>query len=260
MQIWKAHYKDRYHDTFIDIINTETDSKEPLSFIIDGIKFSGSCIGDFDLDDVDKYDEIRDKFYILKTGGYSIGRTEIQYCYELQRYALEIEIPVTVIRKNDNSEIQGIIHISYEYKEQDNEKCRQIMYCDNIRVYRDDETVYDFTLHVDGMSYSSKIKTLYFEAALSNICKQMAQDYYIKCCFTCQYSEYSPYGNDDYGCMLCYCNHKEDYLKVNNKDDFFEYLEDKDFEIRQETYLCREYAVRNKCSGYRGFVYGIRQL
>lgn len=33
-------------------------------------------------------------------------------------------------------------------------------------------------------------------------------DYYIKCCFTCQYSDYSPYGSDDYGLMLRFCRHK----------------------------------------------------
>ena len=27
MQIWKAHYKDQYNDTYIDIVNTEEDSK-----------------------------------------------------------------------------------------------------------------------------------------------------------------------------------------------------------------------------------------
>ena len=54
---------------------------------------------------------------------------------------------------------------------------------------------------MDGVSYRSTKKTLYFESALYDICKQMAQDYYIKRCFNCQYSDYSPYGNDNYGCI-----------------------------------------------------------
>ena len=128
------------------------------------------------------------------------------------------------------------------------------MYCNDMQVYRDVINVYDFTLQVDGVRYSSKKETLDFEIALHDICMQMAKDYYMKCCFTCQYSDYSPYGNDNYGCMLCYCRCKEDYLKVNNKDDFFNYLENKKTDVRQKTYLCTEYEYRNKCSGYRGFV------
>lgn len=239
MQILKANYKDSLHDTMIDILNTEEDSRtEPLSFILDGVKFQGRTLDDFYLADDIQYDAVKDKFCILKAGGYSVGNTKIPYWYELQRYALDIEIPVKAVRKHDNCEIQGMIHFSFEH---------------------DDGNVYDFTLHVDGVSYSSKKNTLYFESALHEICNQMAQDYYMKCCFTCQYSDYSPYGNDNYGCMLCYCRYKEEYLKVNNKDDYFKYLEDKDCDVRQETYLCNEYDLRNKCSGYRGFVNGVNQ-
>lgn len=71
------------------------------------------------------------------------------------------------------------------------------------------------------------------------------------------YSDYSPYGSDDYGLMLCFCRHKNDCLKVNSKDDFFSFLEGKDCDGRQETYLCGHYCLRDKASGYRGFVDGI---
>ncbi len=261
MQIWKAHYKDLLHDTLIDIFNTEEDSRtEPLSFILDGVKFQGRGLDYFELADDTQYDEAKDKFCILKSGGYSIGNTKVPYWYELQRYTLDIEIPVQVVRKHDNCEIQGMIHIFFEYKEPDIEKCQVRMYCDDVQVYHDDGNVYDFSLHVDRVSYISTGKTLDFEYFLNDICKQMAQDYYMKCCFTCQYSDYSPYGNDNYGCMLCYCRYKEEYLKVNNKSDYFNYLEDKDCDVRQETYLCKEYDLRNKCSGYRGFVYGVNEI
>ena len=62
----------------------------------------------------------------------------------------------------------------------------------------------------------------------------------------------SPYGSDDYGLMLCFCRHKNDCLKVNSKDDFFSFLEGKDYDGRQETYLCGHYCLRDKASGYRG--------
>ena len=124
--------------------------------------------------------------------------------------------------------------------------------CDDTRVYRDDVIVREFSLSVDGIRYKSAEKTLWFEAALGDICRQIKSDYYIKCCFTCQYSDYSPYGSDDYGLMLCFCRHKDDCLKVNSKDDFFSFLEGKDYDGRQETYLCGHYCLRDKASGYRG--------
>ena len=132
-----------------------------------------------------------------------------------------------------------------------------ITMCDDVRVYRDDVIVREFSLSIDGVCYKSSKRTLYFEAALNDICGQIKDDYYIKCCFTCQYSDYSPYGNDDYGLMLCFCRHKDDCLRVNNKDDFFSFLEGKDFDGRQETYLCEQYCPRNRAGGYRGFVDGV---
>lgn len=258
MQYWKAHYRDALHDTDIQILNTEEDySTNPLSFTLDDVTFQGTSLGDFQLADEIQYDKVRERFCLLKWGGHnSEYNIESPYSYDLQRYELEVEIPVTVFRKRDSSLITGVLFLAFKYTEHDAANTQSIILCDNVRVYRDDETVSDFVLCVDGVCYRSAKKTLCFESALNDICTQMKNDYYIKCCFTCQYSDYSPYGNDDYGCMLCYCRHKKDCLKVNNKDDFFRFLEEKDFDVRQETYLCEQYDLRNKASGYRGFVDG----
>ena len=49
------------------------------------------------------------------------------------------------------------------------------------------------------------------------------------------------------------------YLKVNGKNDYFSYLSNnpKDYDLKQETYLCEKYEIRNRCGGYRGYVDGI---
>ena len=258
MKRWKAHYKDALHDSDIEIINTEEDySTEPLSFTLDDITFCGTSLSDFHLVDEAQYGRASRRFSILKWGGHN-SKLNITspYLYNLQGYELEVEIPISVFRKRDEQLITGVLFLSFKYIKPDMSKPHSIWMCDDIRVYHDDVVVREFSLSIDGICYKSAEKTLYFEAALEDICKQIKENYYIKSCFTCQYSDYSPYGNDDYGLMLCFCRHKDDCLKVNSKDDFFSFLEGKDFDGRQETYLCEHYCLRNKASGYRGFVEG----
>lgn len=130
---------------------------------------------------------------------------------------------------------------------------------DDKRIYLDDEIVYNFSLTIGNEHFNINKEnekqqelSLYFESNLLKLSKRIQEKYRFQCCFTCQYSDYSPYGNDDYGSMLCYKKHKQEYLKVNCKDDFFQYLEGIDYEGRQETYLCEEYEPRIYCEGYRG--------
>lgn len=259
MQHWKAHYKDALHDADIEIINTEEDGDtDPLSFMLDNITFHGTSLSDFQLADEVQYSEAKRKFSLLKWGGYSSAlHSTFPFRYDLQRYELEAEIPVNVFRKRDKCLVAGTLFLSLKCVKHDPSRHHSAWMCDDIRVYPDDVVVREFPLTIDGICYKSTKKTLDFETTLNDICRQIKDDYILKCCFTCQYSDYSPYGNDDYGTMLCFCRHKDDCLKVNSKDDFFVFLDGKDFDGRQETYLCEHYCLRNKASGYRGFVDGI---
>ena len=228
---------------------------------LDNITFCGTSLDDFHLEDEGQYGAASRKFSLLKWGGHNSESLESPvaspYLYDLQGYELEAEIPISVFRKRDKHLIAGTLFLSFKCVGYDLSKPHSAQMCDDVRVYSDDVAVREFSLSVDGTCYKSARRTLDFETALNDICRQIKDDYYIKCCFTCQYSDYSPYGNDDYGTMLCFCRHKDDCLKVNSKDDFFSFLEGNDFDKRQETYLCEHYCLRNKASGYRGFVDGI---
>lgn len=255
---WKAHFKDAKHDEDIEILNTEEDSRKgPLRFEVDGIRFCARDISCIYLAEETQYPEAAEKFCILKLGGNSREGRKSPYWYELQRYELEVEIPICLVRKADDSEVRGALHLAYKYAECENEKVRILYRCDDVEVSHDEVQVSDFSISVDGNTYQCDEKTLFFWRALNNISIKMKENYYIKSCFTCQYSEYSPYGEDYYGTMLCYRGCKQECLKVQNKDDYFEYLDGKDCDVRQETYLCAEYEIRNKASGYRGFVEGV---
>jgi len=254
MQVWKAHYKDEFHDTDIEILNDDSE----LSFILDGIKFcSDTCIDEFEYENTEQSDKIENKFHVIRLYVDIIdkdGNRTKKYLYELQRYSLDVEIPVHVVRKTDTAEIIGTINISFRLVEHDMNKHQVIIMCDGTRIYVDDTIVNDFNICIDGKCYHSEKNTLDFETALSDICRKIKQNYYIKSCFTCQYSEYSPYGQNEFGSMMCYRECKENCLKVKSKNDYFRYLGDENFTHRKGTYLCSEYDLRNKCDGYRGFV------
>jgi len=258
MQIWYAHYKDALHDTDIQITNSQGEhSSDPLSFTLDGVSFRGSSLGDIGLADPSQYEDIRSRFHILKVSTAKPGT----YHYYLQRYSLDVDIPVKVVRKSDNCTVNALLHIAFEYVEHDINKRNQVLFrCDNERVYWDDPIVHDLSLSLDNKCYRCQKDTLCFEYALEDISRQIKEDHFLKCCFTCQYADYSPYGSDDFGTMLCYRSCKEDYIKVNSKDEYFLHLFDKQFDTRQETFLCDEYSPRNKCGGYRGYVDGVSDI
>lgn len=255
MRYWKAHYRDESHDEDILIANEEADKYDNLTFTIDGVTFQGGDISGFELKDRDQAKRVQQRFSLLKWGGTmsEINHTS-PYVYTLQRYALNIQIPIQVVRTADGSGVEGVLHVGYRYVSHDMEKFQIRWSCDDQRVWADDLEVTDFRLCVDGEEFSVSCKNLWFERNLQELIRLMAPKYRLKCCFTCQWSDYSPYGSDDFGTMLCYRAHKEEYLRVNSKNDYFEHLEELPNEQRQETYVCPDFAVRDQCEGYRGFV------
>lgn len=259
LKCWRAHFKDARHDVDIEITNTEVPSCEekPIRFEVDGIRFCTSDISCIYLAEEAQYQEAAEKFHILKLGGNTVDGRKRPYWYELQRYELAVEIPIQMVRKKDKEDVKGTLYLSYKYVEPGENK-KQVRYmCDDKEVLHDVEKVKDFSIYVDGNTYRSDEKTLFFQNALKNLSVKLKEEYYIKSCFTCQYAEYSPYGEDYYGTVLCYKACKQECLKVQNKGDYFEYLDGKACDVRQETYVCEEYEIRNKASGYRGFVEGV---
>lgn len=257
MTQWNAHYRDETHDLDIVIENEEADKFDNLSFTIDGITFIGGDISSFVLKDPTQYALAKDRFRLLKSGGKMTWIDHVfPYVYDLQRYALDIEIPVQVERTCDGSLTQGILHVGYRYVPHDMERFQSRFYCDDHRVWRDDLEVTCFRFTVDGEDYPILCDSLWFDDNLLDLCYDLEPKYQLRCCYTCQWSDYSPYGADDFGTMLCYRAHREEYLKVSTKDDYFAQLEGLPCEQRQETFLCPKFSPRTQCEGYRGFVKG----
>lgn len=146
-----------------------------------------------------------------------------------------VEKPVTIMERSTSLSYEGVIEIEYDLTEADLECVK-------------------FSLRFGGKCFCADRPDTCFESSLLQICSKCGNDFLLKCCFTCQWSDYSPAGNDDYGGMACYRNHKEIYRTVNSKDDYFEKLDGLSDGARGETKICHEYQERLLGFGYRGML------
>ena len=106
-------------------------------------------------------------------------------------------------------------------------------------------------LELEKKTVLSMTKDLWFEENMLSIQKQLDVDEYMKCCFNCQYADYSYGGSDMFGTMFCFRNIKEKYLKVISKDDYVKIFEEYEMQM-QETHFCSEFERRFEGVGYRG--------
>lgn len=113
------------------------------------------------------------------------------------------------------------------------------------------------TLALADKHYVSRGTSGWFEDELVDIQKQLPQDFFLKICFGCGFSDYHPGGHGLFGGMGCFRTNKEGYRALDTqtnsdfKTRFFE-VWDKGVEYVQETHLCPEFERRRPGTGYRG--------
>ena len=154
----------------------------------------------------------------------------------LYSYALECEIPVFVTSECGTEAAVLQIRLGDPALE-----------CDVATGVKDLE----LELMYDGRSYKSAPQEGWFENALDDIQKLLPAETYIRCCFTCPLSDYSPYGNGMFGSLACFRDNKEGYLAVRGKGGLFDVWGTMT-EFVQETYLCPQFQKRVPGTGYRG--------
>jgi hypothetical protein len=99
------------------------------------------------------------------------------------------------------------------------------------------------TLSLDGCEYRNSGESLYWEEGLMEIQAALPEGTYIKACFNCALSRYSPYGTDAFGDLMCYRDNKEALLAARHKGEFMAIM-NTFTEYVQETYLCPEFQRR----------------
>lgn len=106
-------------------------------------------------------------------------------------------------------------------------------------------------LSFDGAEEYTTRRHDLFETALDEVREHLGAGSLLKCCFGCDFSDYSPYGNGMFGTLYCFRTAKEQYRRVVGKDEIFE-LWDEAAGAVQETWLCEEWEARAANRGYRG--------
>ena len=107
------------------------------------------------------------------------------------------------------------------------------------------------SLAVEDQRFHTDLHEDLFEDAMLSLQKQLPEGWYLKACITCEFSDYSPYGQSLFGTLHCFRNSKTEYSCVKTKKDIFE-LWDKNAGPVQETYVCSEFDRRKPNTGYRG--------
>jgi hypothetical protein len=105
-------------------------------------------------------------------------------------------------------------------------------------------------LSADGGAYTTGRHDL-VETALIELGERLPGRGRLRCCFGCDFSDYSPYGNGVFGTLYCFRTAKREYRRVVDKDALFD-LWDKTAGAVQETWLCEEWEPRIAGRGYRG--------
>ena len=110
----------------------------------------------------------------------------------------------------------------------------------------------DLSLTLNGITYQASAIDSVFEDVMISLQKSLPSNVHLRCCFGCAFSDYSVYGNQFFGSMMCFRNLKPEYLRVQNKSQYLGVMDDERVVTVRETHYCPEFEVRVPGTGYRG--------
>jgi hypothetical protein len=212
-------YSTKYGDNFGEETTTIQNNGKSLLMTLRGIEFQGSMLDDW-----------KPTTKTLPSSSFTLWRGQ------LCSYTLDCKMQVPVIYRGKIS--SGILRVKLELgaPNEDGGIDREYL---------------QLELTLNGKSYQSSGRHGWFEDGLLEIHAALPNNTYIRSCFNCAFSDYSPAGFGLFGCMACFRNCKQVYLSLQGKEAYFQ-LQDRIAEFVQETYFCPEFEKRVPDTGYRG--------
>lgn len=212
MEIYPAKYTDKNGEVETTIRN----DWKILRMNLRGVEFSGSSF-DYFRPDKNVSEELLETFTLNKDN-------------ELSDFQLECKIPVKMLE--DSKESLAELKINFEPK-----------------ILEIETGYYDYNLALTLNYKDEEFHSTYsgdFEDCFGVISGQLIKSpkyLALKCYFGCRLSDYSVYGHDVFGSLICFKNFKEKFLSVKTRYDYYDLLEEKNLEYVQEVYLCSEYQM-----------------
>ncbi|NQX43114.1 hypothetical protein SAMN05421820_11523 [Pedobacter steynii] len=223
-QKYRGTFTDDFGTNDIDILN----DFENLYFEIDGVKFEGLEFGDFEiLNKKDYSDQQLERFTFSAAA--------------ICNYKMTIFIPQVIIDNVENRTFTTNLILEYDLGKP--------------KLPRGFDLKLRLNVIIDGQIFEG-FSDYDISYAFDQILEQFGDQYKLKNCYGCLYSDYSPYGQKGFGGLYCFVRQKEKYLSVeipkdSYKFDYFEKCEN-DYDIVQETFCCDKYEIRKQGTGYRG--------
>ena len=218
--LYPTVYRDVHGEENIVIEN----DGQTLRMVVRGVEFTSKPFGSFD------------RFMPATENTADVSTFRFGFYGELIAAALSFDVPISVV--TETVAVAGILRVTIDLEEAAGRPKDNADWADPC-----------MTLIYPGKSYTSSGGWGSFENELLAIQKQMPVDTYMKCCFNCAFSGYSPYGNGLWG-MYCHRNNKEAYVQATDKLEWIR-LDEVAIEHVQETYLCTEFQRWNGETGYR---------
>jgi len=221
---YKGFYTDSFGSTPIVLLN----DFKTLFVEIDGVPFSGEDFSDFSIVKGKKYLlEKTDRFNFFPSV-FNSSDSDLVLC----NCTFKIIIPQIIIDLRNQTSIVVDLDFECELKVKDN------LYVTEF---------FRITLTIDGNLYSASGDIV--ELVLDRLNKQFEGLYSFKNCYGCMYGDYSVFGQNSFGGMLCFVNQKDAYKKADTKDEYMELEPDA---FVQEIYCCNAFEPRTAGAGYRG--------
>lgn len=221
---YKGFYTDSFGSTPIVLQN----DFKTLFIEIDGVPFSGSDFSDFSVVEGKEYLlENMDRFSFFPQVFNGVDANLL-----LCNCTFKIIIPQIMLDLKNQVSIAVDLDLECELKVKDN------LYITEF---------FTITLTIDGNLYSGSGDMV--ELVLDQLKKQFEGLYSFKNCYGCMYGDYSVFGQDSFGGMLCFVNQKDAYKKVDTKDEYMQLEPDA---FVQEIYCCNAFEPRTAGAGYRG--------
>ncbi|MCB9305263.1 MAG: hypothetical protein H6565_01570 [Lewinellaceae bacterium] len=199
---------------------------------IEGVEFigGGGMIESFRLIDKEKYSESDIKRFSLFEGRWESSKTGELY-YELYNYSLKIFIPILILEVETGRLLEPDLEITTKVGN------------------RAGEPEMDFQLELflktGDETFSGKDET--FELAANKILDQFSGRYKFRNCFGCNFSDYSVYGNNALGNLLCLVGKRKEYMKVKTLEQYHDLSYDAP--MVQEIDICSKFEYRQKING-----------